>query len=247
MTVMGVRLMWQGSRANFLAGVRSPFDRLASAGSGGAYDRAMALWTDRILPHLVDKSLSTGDVMKERERACAALSGRVIEVGFGSGLNIEKYPDAVDSVAAVEPSDVAWRMSAERRAASRTSISRSGLDGQSLDEPDQAYDAALSTFTLCTIPDVELALREIHRVLRPGGTFAFLEHGLAPEPGVARWQRRLDPLQKAVAGGCHLSRDVAALVSSAGFEIIELEQHYLPGPKVGRPWTYGYSGIAVRP
>lgn len=206
----------------------------------------MALWSDRILPHLVNKSLSTGDVMKERQRVCAPLSGRVIELGFGSGLNIEKYPDAVESVAAVEPSDVAWKMSADRRAASRTPISRSGLDGQSLDEPDGSFDSALSTFTLCTIPDVELALREVHRVLRPGGTFAFLEHGLAPEPGVVRWQHRMEPLQKAVAGGCHLSRDIAALVDAAGFEITELEQHYLPGPKVSRPWVYVNNGTAVR-
>lgn len=97
--------------------------------------------------------------MKERERACARLSGDVLEIGFGSGLNIEKYHQSVDSVSAVEPSDVAWRMSAGRRAASRTPITRSGLDGQLLDEPDDSFDAALSTFTLCTIPDVELALR----------------------------------------------------------------------------------------
>src|SRR3954452_2851435 len=139
----------------------------------------MGLWGDRILPHLVDRSLSTGDVMKERQRVCASLSGQVLEIGFGSGLNIEKYPAAVASVAAVEPSDVAWKMSADRRAAARTPVSRSGLDGQSLDEPDGSFDAVLSTFTLCTIPDVGAALLEVHRVLRPGGTFVFLEHGVA--------------------------------------------------------------------
>lgn len=207
----------------------------------------MAFWSDRILPHLVDKSLSTGDVMKERERVCAPLSGRVIELGFGSGLNIEKYPEAVESVAAVEPSDVAWKMSADSRADSRAPVSRSGLDGQALAEPDGSFDSALSTFTLCTIPDVELALREVHRVLRPGGTFAFLEHGLSPEPGVVRWQHRMEPLQKAVAGGCHLSRDIAGLVRSAGFEITQLEQHYLPGPRLARPWIFVNNGRAVRP
>ena len=206
----------------------------------------MALWSDRILPHLVNKSLSTGDVMKERERVCAPLSGRVIELGFGSGLNIEKYPEAVESVAAVEPSDVAWKMSAERRSGSRTPITRSGLDGQSLDEPDGSFDAALSTFTLCTIPDAVQALREVRRVLKPGGSFHFLEHGQAPTDGVQAWQRRLEPLQKAVAGGCHLSRDIAALVGAAGFEITALEQHYLPGPKVARPWVYVNNGTAVR-
>jgi len=198
------------------------------------------------VPHIVDRALSTGDVMRERERVCTGLRGQVIEIGFGSGLNTELYPEAVESVAAVEPSDLAWRMSSDRRASSRTPIIRSGLDGQALAESDGSFDTALSTFTLCTIPDVELALRELHRVLRPGGTFAFLEHGLAPEPGVARWQRRLDPLEKALAGGCHLTRDVAVLVGSAGFEITDLEERYLPGPKVGRPWTYVYSGSAVR-
>lgn len=206
----------------------------------------MTLWDDRILPHLIDRALSTGDVMKERERVCAPLRGRVVEIGFGSGLNVEKYPDAVESVSAVEPSDEAWRLSAERRQASRVPITRSQLDGQALDEPDGSYDAALTTYTLCTIPDAALALSELRRVLRPGGVLVFLEHGSAPEPGVARWQRRLDPLQRRVAGGCHLSRDIPALVTSAGFEIADLEQRYLPGPRLARPWTYGYGGSATR-
>lgn len=205
----------------------------------------MALWSDRILPRLVDKSLSAGQVMKQRQIVCARLSGQVLEIGFGSGLNIEKYPDAVESVVAVEPSDLAWQMSDDRRSASRTPISRSGLDGQSLAEPDDSFDAVLSTFTLCTIPDAELALREIRRVLRPGGNLEFLEHGQAPEPDVAKRQRRWEPLQKRVAGGCHLTRDMAALVRDAGFEITTLEQRYLPGPRIGRPWTYVYNGSAV--
>lgn len=206
----------------------------------------MNWWSDRVVPRIVDRALSTDDVMTERQRACARLSGRVLEVGFGSGLNIGAYPQTVESISAVEPSDVAWHLSGERRAASAVPVIRSGLDGQRLAESDESFDAVLLTFTMCTIPDVELALRESHRVLRPGGAVVFLEHGLAPDAGVARWQRRLDPVEKAVAGGCHLTRDPPALLTSTGFEVTELEQHYLPGPKIARPWTFVSSGSAAR-
>lgn len=206
----------------------------------------MNWWSDRIVPRIVDRALSTDDVMDERQRACARLSGRVLEVGFGSGLNIDAYPGAVESISAVEPSDLAWHLSEGRRAESPVPIIRSGLDGQMLAEADESFDAVLLTFTMCTIPNVELALRESHRVLRPGGAVVFLEHGLAPDAGVARWQRRLDPVEKAVAGGCHLTRDPPALLASTGFEVTELEQHYLPGPKISRPWTFVSSGSATR-
>ncbi len=105
----------------------------------------------------------------------------------------------------------------------------------------------LTTFSLCTIPDAAAALAEVRRVLRPGGTLHFLEHGLAPDPGVARWQRRLEPVQRRVFGGCHLTRDVPALIAGAGFEVVELDQRYLPGPRVGRPWAYGSRGVARHP
>ncbi|MET1038239.1 MAG: class I SAM-dependent methyltransferase [Aeromicrobium sp.] len=207
----------------------------------------MAWWSDHVVPRVVDRALSTDDVMQERAAACVGLSGRVLEIGFGSGRNIGLYPAAVESVSAVEPSDTAWRMSADRRASSTVPIVRSGLDGQALDEPDATYDSVLSTFTLCTIPDVESALSEARRVLRPGGALVFLEHGLAPDPRVATWQRRLDPLQGAVVAGCHLTRDMAALVTGAGFRMDTLDRHYLPGPAFAHPWTYAYSGTALAP
>lgn len=205
----------------------------------------MSLWEERVVPHIVDKACGVGAIHKERALACAPLSGRVLEVGFGSGLNTGHYPSAVASVAAVEPSDRGWGLSAKRRRASAIPIERIGLDGQALAEADNSCDSALLTFSLCTIPDPVRALREIARVLQPGGILAFLEHGLAPDANIATWQRRLDPIERRLAGGCELSRDIPALMRQAGFEILEMDTKYLPGPAVMRPWMHGYRGVAV--
>jgi ubiquinone/menaquinone biosynthesis C-methylase UbiE len=129
-------------------------------------------------------------------------------------------------VAAVEPADTGWKLAGKRLAGAPVPVERTGLDGQSLPLPDDSCDAALSTFTLCTIPDVNAALAEIRRVLKPGGTFHFLEHGLAPDENVRRWQHRLEPVQKRLFGGCHLTRSVADLVTGAGFTITELDTFY---------------------
>ncbi|MFI7529779.1 methyltransferase domain-containing protein [Nocardia salmonicida] len=189
----------------------------------------MGFYTDRILPHLVDKVCGVAQNGPLRERTCAGLHGTVLEVGFGSGNNIGFYPAAVERVAGVEPAQAAWNIAAKRVAASAIPIDRAGLDGQSLPFSDAGFDTALSTFTLCTIPDVATALAEIRRVLRPGGTLHFVEHGLAPEESVQVWQHRLDPIQQKIAGGCHLNRDIAGLIIDAGFEIAELDRFYQPG------------------
>jgi SAM-dependent methyltransferase len=206
---------------------------------------AMGLWTERVVPQLTDRALRGAQFAPLRDRVCSGLHGAVLELGFGSGLNLEYYPTSVRSVSAVEPADAAWAMSAPRRAASPLLVLRSGLDGQRLAEPDASFDVVLSTFTLCTIPDPAKALAEVTRVLVPGGTLHFLEHGLAPDPGVVRWQARLEPLQRRVFAGCHLARDMPALIAGAGLTIQELEHRYLPGPVVARPWGYAYLGRAV--
>lgn len=198
-----------------------------------------------MVPRLTDLSLSAPEIGALRVRACQGLSGRVLEIGFGSGLNLPHLPDAVVSVDAVEPSDLGWSRSVTRRESSRVPVTRVGLDGQSLDAPEASYDAVLVTFSLCTIPDVEQALTEVRRVLRPDGVLRFLEHGRSPDPDVARWQSRLDRLQGMACGGCHLTRDVPDLVANAGFTVVELDERYLlPVPKLGRPWAYGYLGGA---
>jgi SAM-dependent methyltransferase len=207
----------------------------------------MGWWSERVVPRLNDKSLATRPVMELRREVCAGLSGRVLELGFGSGLNVEAYPTTVTAVDAVEPSDVGWKLSEARRARASVPIRRVGLDGQRLDVPDASYDAVLTTFTLCTIPDVRAALAEVHRVLRPGGTMHALEHGLAPDPRVAAWQHRLEPLQRRVAAGCHLTRDTPALLILAGLQVERLDQAYLPGPGISKPWEFCSLVTASKP
>ena len=168
----------------------------------------------------------------------------MLELGFGSGLNVRLYPPEVTTVLAVEPSEVARQRSAERVAASPADIEFVGLNGEQIPLDDDTCDAALCTFTLCTIPDAAAALAEVRRVVRPGGSFHFLEHGEAPDDAVRRWQHRLDGMQQRLAGGCHLTRDPSALIRAAGMELVDVERRYVRGPK---PWTWFTVGRAVVP
>lgn len=200
----------------------------------------MGFYDDRIVPRIVKVACGGKEVDPHRERVCAGLTGEVVEVGFGSGLNVPFYPAAVTRVAAVEPSDVGWRLGAENLARATVPIERSGLDGQSLPFPDDSFDSAISTFTLCTIPDSLSALAELRRVLKPGGTLHFVEHGRAPDPKVRAWQDRLNPVQRAVAGGCNLNRDIPSLVTQAGFTLADLDQFYAKGvPRFGGALSLG--------
>jgi ubiquinone/menaquinone biosynthesis C-methylase UbiE len=201
----------------------------------------MGFWERQVVPRALDVLMGTKGFDELRRRAVAGLHGEVLEVGFGSGLNLPHYPAAVTKVYAVDPSEVGRRLAAGRIAASPVEVVSVGLDGEAVPLPDHHVDTALSTFTLCTIPHPERALREIARVLRPGGTFHFLEHGHAPDEKVQRWQRRMNPVQQRIAGGCHLDRRIDELVRAAGFDLDELHTFYVAGPK---SMSYLYAGIA---
>lgn len=202
----------------------------------------MGLWTDHVVPRIANKALGTAEVRAMRERTCAGLAGEVVEIGFGSGLNVPHYPAAVTRVAAVEPSEVGWGLGEQRRAAATVPVERAGLDGQALPFADGSFDCALSTFTMCTIPDLGVALAELRRVLRPGGTLHFVEHGKAPDASVHRWQKRIEPVYSPMAGGCRLSRPVDGLLTAAGFSIERLDTGY--APKDPKPFGFIYEGVA---
>ena len=212
--------------------------------SVGWHAVGMGWYGDRVLPRLVDRSLGERTTGALRERVCAGLTGDVLEIGFGSGGNVPHYPAAVTGVAAVEPSDLAWQLAERRLRAPTVPVRRSDVDGQRLSASDGAFDSALSSWTLCTIPDAAAALAELHRVLRPGGTLHFVEHGLAPDERVRRWQHRLEPLQKRLFGGCHLTRPILDIVGAAGFTVTAVDVFYDRGAP--KPFVAFSLGTAVR-
>jgi ubiquinone/menaquinone biosynthesis C-methylase UbiE len=205
----------------------------------------MGVYEDRVLPYLLNLAMSTKAVKDERRRCLEAVSGDVLEVGFGSGLNLPFYPAAVTKVVGVDPSPTSARLARKRIAASPFPVEIVGFSAEQLPVEDASVSTIVSTFTLCTIPDVSQALRDMHRALRPDGRLHFVEHGRSDDESVHRWQTRLNGAQKKLFGGCHLDRPIADLIERAGFEIERLENAYLKGaPKFG---GYLYRGVAKRP
>jgi SAM-dependent methyltransferase len=202
----------------------------------------MGWYDDLVVPYCIELGCGLKELVPARERVLHGLHGSVLEIGFGSGLNVPLYPAAVRKILAVDPSARARHIGRKRIANARCAIESIGLDAERIDARDASADAALSTFTLCTIPVAERALAEVKRILKPGGRLHFLEHGRAPDLGVARWQDRLNGIQRAVCGGCNINRDICGVLERAGFTVESLEAGYSAGP---RTHAYLFSGTAV--
>lgn len=201
----------------------------------------MSFYQNYLLPRLLHLSMGMKALRPYRARVVGAAEGRVLEFGLGSGLNLPFYGPQVSTVVGVEPSLELLRMARRETTAAHVAVDLIEGTAEALPLDDSSMDTVVTTWTLCTIPDAVQALREARRVLRPRGNLLFVEHGRAPEPGVARWQDRLDPLWSRLAGGCHLNRQIEALIIAAGFGIERLANSRLRGP---RTHTYLYEGQA---
>lgn len=203
----------------------------------GFYDR----W---ILPTLLDRVMRQSEIARFRRGVVPAARGRVLEIGVGSGLNLPLYTDEVTAVVGLDPSERLLAMARRRAEGSAVPVELVQGSATAIPLDDASIDMLVMTWTLCSIPEPVAALGEMRRVLRPGGALLFVEHGLSPQDGVARWQHRLTPLWRRIGGGCHLNRKVDDLLRLGGFEIAQLANEYAVGP---RPMTYMYQGRAIKP
>ena len=203
----------------------------------------MSVYQERVLPHIINVVMNTKQTREIRQRVCGALKGEVLEIGFGTGHNLPYVPADVTRLVAVEPSQRSIRLAHDRIAGTSFAVDVVGLDGQRLPLEDGTIDTVLCTWSLCTIPDPIAAVAEARRVLRPGGSFHFVEHGRAPDEGVRRWQNRLNGIQQKLGGGCHLNRDIKGIVEAGGMTVANLDNYYGKGEP--KPYAYMYEGIAA--
>ena len=203
----------------------------------------MGFYSANILPYLLDWSLSDPNLDVHRQEILAEVKGKILEIGFGTGLNLPYYPKNIKSIITVDANPQMNKLAQKRIQSSDITVDCKILNGESLPMADNTFDSVVSAFTLCSIANVEQALTEVYRVMKPGGKFFFLEHGLSNEPKIQVWQNRLTPIQKAIAGGCHLNRNIRQIIEGR-FDRISLEELYADNsPKV---MAYLYKGVATK-
>lgn len=204
----------------------------------------MGLYAKYVLPKLIDTACGQPPMAELRSRYVPEAEGDVLEIGIGSGLNLPHYSDKARTVTGLDPHAELTEMAIVRADAVTPEVEVLQISGEEIPADDSRFDSIVCTWTLCSIPNVYQALREMNRVVKPGGRFYFVEHGLSPDASVQRWQRRIEPLWKIVGGGCHLTRKADDLIQDAGFLLAEPETGYLPGPKWAAFMTHG---VAVKP
>ena len=203
----------------------------------------MGFYSEKILPYLLDWSLSASYLAKYRQEILADVKGEVLEIGFGTGLNLSYYPDSIDKLVAIDANPGVHKIAQKRVQTSQITVDCRVLNGEKLPMADNTFDSVVSTWTLCSIAKVEQALEEVYRVLKPGGKFFFIEHGLSQEPQVQKWQNRLTPIQKVIADGCHLNRNIRQLVERQ-FDTVTLKEFY--AEKIPKFVGYLYQGVATK-
>jgi len=202
----------------------------------------LSLYHHYIFPYLLDLAMASPALRKPRERTLAPACGRILEIGFGTGRNLPHYPSSVERIEAIDPDLDMDRLSLPRIRHARIAVDFHHLDAEHLPFEEGSFDTVVSTMTLCSIPDVAHALREVRRVLKPGGQFLFLEHGRAPDAGVARWQERVNRYWMPLAGGCHVNRPIRRLVEDSGLEPEQVQTYYMK--KTPRFVGYMTEGVA---
>ena len=203
----------------------------------------MGFYGTSVFPRVMNVMMNSKEARRIRGEVCAPLSGTVVEIGFGSGLNLPHLPPSVTCLKAVEPREKGRELARKRLESSGVPVEFVGLDGQRLPLEDESVDEALSTWTLCSIDDPVAAVRELVRVLRPGGKLHFVEHGQSPDPKVARWQDRMEGVQQRLACGCSLKSDIPTIIRDGGMTIDVLKTHYAKGEPKHQGWTF--RGIAT--
>lgn len=203
----------------------------------------MGFYSQKIFPYLLDWSLSDSTFNQYRQEVLAEVEGEVLEIGFGTGLNLSFYPDEINNIITVDNNPGVHKLAQKRIEKSTVTVDHRILSGENLPMADSKFDSVVSTWTLCSIEKVEQAVKEIHRVLKPGGKFFFIEHGLSNEPSVQTWQNRLNLIQNVIADGCNLNRNIRSIVEQQ-FSRVDLEEFY--ADKTPKFMGYMYQGVAVK-